>query len=232
MARLAKGTPAGLTLAAKGGHNGEHHNHNDVGSVVVALNGVPVFVDAGRPTYTAQTFGPDRYEIWTMQSSWHNVPEIRDAQQATGSSHAARDVSVDIGDLGSGLTLDIAGAYAGPESRCWLRRAHLDRRDGRVRITDSWDLRADAPPARTRVHFLAAGSVHLGRGYVDITALEEAGSVRLSWVPAEAPCTATVRVLDDPVLSDVWGDRLTRLEIDVTALGPIGTIVWTLEERK
>ena len=32
------------------------------------------------------------------------------------------------------------------------------------------------------------------------------------------------------MLSDVWGDRLTRLEIDVTALGPIGTFVWTVEE--
>ena len=32
-------------------------------------------------------------------------------------------------------------------------------------------------------------------------------------------------MLDDPMLSDVWGDRLTRLDIDVTALGPIGTLV-------
>ncbi len=61
LARPAAGSAAGLTLAVKGGHNGEHHNHNDVGSVVVALGGVPVLVDAGRPTYTAQTFGPDRY---------------------------------------------------------------------------------------------------------------------------------------------------------------------------
>ena len=51
----------GLTLAAKGGHNGESHNHNDVGSFIVAVDGVPAVADAGRPTYTAQTFGPDRY---------------------------------------------------------------------------------------------------------------------------------------------------------------------------
>ena len=50
----AAGSPDGLTLAAKGGHNGEHHNHNDVGSFVVASDGVPVLVDAGRPTYTAR----------------------------------------------------------------------------------------------------------------------------------------------------------------------------------
>jgi hypothetical protein len=34
------------------------------------------------------------------------------------------------------------------------------------------------------------------------------------------------------MLSDVWGERLTRLELDVTAQGPIGTIVWTLEETQ
>ena len=33
VARTSAGSAAGLTLAVKGGHNGEHHNHNDVGSV-------------------------------------------------------------------------------------------------------------------------------------------------------------------------------------------------------
>jgi hypothetical protein len=37
-----------------------------------------------------------------------------------------------------------------------------------------------------------------------------------------------VRTLDDPLLNDVWGERLTRLELDVSALGPIGTLVWTI----
>ncbi len=33
------------------------------------------------------------------------------------------------------------------------------------------------------------------------------------------------------MLSDVWGDRLTRLEIDVTALGPVGTLDLTVKEH-
>ena len=93
LARTAAGTSRGLTLAIKGGHNGEHHNHNDVGSVVVAVDGVPVIVDAGRPTYTAQTFGPDRYAIWTMQSGWHNVPEIRGTAQGQGAPVPGRATS-------------------------------------------------------------------------------------------------------------------------------------------
>ncbi|MBW4094682.1 MAG: hypothetical protein HIU81_04455, partial [Acidobacteria bacterium] len=73
VSRPASGTNLGLTLVVKGGHNGEHHNHLDVGSFIVASNGIPCVVDAGQPTYTAQTFGPRRYEIRPMQSRWHNT---------------------------------------------------------------------------------------------------------------------------------------------------------------
>jgi len=40
-----------------------------------------------------------------------------------------------------------------------------------------------------------------------------------------------VRELDDSMLSDVWGHRLTRLAIDVTAMGRVGTFTLTVEER-
>jgi len=199
---------------------------------VVALGGVPVLVDAGRPTYTAQTFGPDRYGIWTMQSSWHNAPEIRGSAQGHGKGFAARDVSAVRDDAGSRLNLDLAAAYPRDDVRHWRRTAALDRATGRVTVRDSWSL-ADAesePPSR--IHLVVAGVVRLGEGYADVAALEGAGSVRLRWQPAAAPCTATVRELDDPMLREVWGQRLTRLELDVTALTPIGTLELIVEELR
>lgn len=65
-----------LLVAVKGGHNAESHNHNDVGSFVVAVDGVPRVIDLGVGTYTRQTFSEDRYQIFTMQSDYHNLPRI------------------------------------------------------------------------------------------------------------------------------------------------------------
>jgi hypothetical protein len=226
LARDRAGTPAGLTLAIKGGHNAEHHNHNDIGSVVIASDGVPVVVDPGRPTYTAQTFGPDRYAIWTMQSSWHSVPEVAGTPQGVGRDFAARDVAPTPDGDRPGLSLDLAGAYPVPGLRSWRRAAHLERRHrdqtARVVVEDAWELEGDAGP--TRVRYLLAGEVALGRGAAVVHPLDGATPVRLTW-PADVPAAMHGRTLDDPMLTDVWGDHLTRLELDVTARRQVRVVV-------
>ncbi len=207
VARQSAGTAAGLTLAVKGGHNGEHHNHNDVGSFVVASDGVPVIVDAGRPTYTAQTFGPDRYAIWTMQSGWHNVPVIAGREQLPGAAYAAREVVVEIGDEASSLSLELAGAYEGVTS--WRRTARLDR-SGRVTIDDAWDPRG--LDGETSVRLLIAGEVEIDGASARVRPLDGASPVHVRWSPA-LRARLVERELDDAVLSNVWGPRLTRLDL-------------------
>ncbi|MGC5167548.1 heparinase II/III domain-containing protein [Luteimicrobium sp. DT211] len=214
VARRRAGSAAGLTLVAKGGHNGEHHNHDDVGSFVVAVDGVPAVVDAGRPTYTAQTFGPDRYLIRAMQSSWHNVPEVRGTPQATGAEHAARDVVATLDDAAA-LALDLADCYPGAGLRTWRRTARLDRSVGRVTVNDTWELEPRDAEAPTELHLLCAGDVTTTPGTATVRPGPGGATVVLRWPPDLA-----VRVdewtLDDPWLSESWGDRLTRLAIDVS----------------
>jgi hypothetical protein len=188
-------------------------------------------VDAGRPTYTAQTFGPERYELWPMQSDWHNVPEIRGTSQPPGREFTARSVDADIDDGHAQLVLDLAGAYPREDVRRWERTACLDRSTDRVTITvtDEWELDPADDARPTVVHLLLAGDVRLGAGSAAITALGGAGALVLGWHPETAAVTAEVRTLDDPMLSEVWGDRLTRLTIDV-GNAPYGVLTVTMEE--
>jgi len=211
LVRERAGTAAGLTLAIKGGHNGEHHNHNDVGSFVVASDGVPVLVDAGRPTYTKQTFGPGRYDIWTMQSAWHSVPLVGGAGQPAGAEFRATGVDADIAD--ATMRLDLAAAYDEPALTSLVRTARLDRTAGRVEIDDEWTTTARVPAVE---HLLVAGEVTLSPGGARIRPREDATPVRLRWTGG-LEARAEVRELDDPMLTSVWGPRLTRISIDVTA---------------
>lgn len=209
LARESAGTATGLTVAIKGGHNGEHHNHNDVGSFVVASDGVPVLVDAGRPTYTKQTFGPRRYDIWTMQSQWHSVPLVDGAGQSAGPQHRASRVTADPDS--ATLSLDLAPAYGTGALSSLVRTVRLDRVEHRVELVDRWV----APPGVEIVeHLLAAGEVTLVPGGARIVPLAGATPVRLRW-DADLSAHLEVRVLDDPMLTEVWGRTLTRIRIDV-----------------
>lgn len=98
-------------LAAKAGSNGESHNHNDVGSFTVYKNGRPVLIDIGVETYTAKTFSHRRYEIWTMQSAFHNLPTFGDVMQQDGEAFAAKQVEAVLGPDQASLTMELAEAY-------------------------------------------------------------------------------------------------------------------------
>ena len=91
-ARDREGSADGLYVAAWGSHNAQSHNHNDVGNAIVFVDGAPVLVDVGRPTYTSQTFSSRRYDIWAMQSAFHNLPTVNGQMQKDGRAFAAKNV--------------------------------------------------------------------------------------------------------------------------------------------
>ncbi|WP_271985740.1 heparinase II/III domain-containing protein [Pseudoclavibacter terrae] len=288
VAREREGSTSGLSVAVKGGHNDENHNHNDIGSFLVASDGVPVIVDAGRPSYDARTFSDRRYELWPMQSEWHNVPLIAGRGQPTGREYAADVFSVQTG-AGPSLELELAGAYDVDGLESWRREVALDRERAEVRIHDAWRwaaadaARAAAAPAPAtasptelwpsavreelnstspqlsasdadatdaadstdatdsadstdatdstdstdssaahapaQLRMLLAGDVALtpdsqGDDSAIITPLGGAPRVHVTW-SGDASATLTPIELDDPMLADVWGPRLVRLDLDV-----------------
>lgn len=99
-------------FSAKGGHNQEDHNHNDVGSFIFAKDGEQVFLDMGAGLYSRKYFSDERYTILETNSFGHNLPIINGEGQKAGREYRAKDVSVDCG-----FSLDISDAYAIPELR-------------------------------------------------------------------------------------------------------------------
>ena len=123
------------TLVCKGGHNGENHNHNDVGSFILAEGGEPVVVDAGNMIYTAKTFSKDRYSLWNVRAEWHNLPVVGGEAQREGAEHAARNVVC----TPEGMALDLEAAYSEAAGIRYLRRTFSLGTDG-LRLTDEGDL--------------------------------------------------------------------------------------------
>lgn len=132
-----------LFLAVKAGDNADSHNHNDVGSFTVYKDGLPVFIDIGVESYTKKTFSPQRYEIWTMQSAWHNLPSFDGVMQKDGEHYHAADVSYSLED--SSISMDIAPAYPSESPVASYRRRARLYKEEKIHITDTFSFRDDMP---------------------------------------------------------------------------------------
>ena len=130
----------GFFFAAKGGHNAESHNHNDLGTCVLYFDGNPCIIDIGRETYTAKTFSSRRYEIWTMQSQYHNVPKINGIDQHQGREYQAKNATFEADSKKAVFSTNISDAY--PEDAMvekWVRTYRLDR-NKRFVVQDNYQL--------------------------------------------------------------------------------------------
>jgi len=82
------------SFAAKGGHNAEPHNHNDMGSFIITKGDKIILNDLGAGKYTKDYFIPDtRYNYLVTGSQGHSVPIINGTYQLPGKDRSAKNVS-------------------------------------------------------------------------------------------------------------------------------------------
>ncbi|WP_105382728.1 heparinase II/III domain-containing protein [Neorhizobium alkalisoli] len=189
-----------FALAVKGGHNGESHNHNDVGSVTLYKDGRPFLIDVGVETYTAKTFSPQRYEIWTMQSAFHNLPTFDGVMQSDGEEFAARYMATEFNPAEARISLEIAGAYRDEaQVRSYQRTVSLLR--GRhVEIVDVYD--GDVPAV---LSLMTCVEPQVSAGAIDLPSLgriEVEGAGKMEVEPIE---------IRDARLGISWPSRIYRL---------------------
>lgn len=208
----AKGVK-GFYLAAKGGHNAESHNHNDVGNFIVYHDGSPVIIDVGVETYTAKTFGKDRYSIWTMQSAYHNLPTINGVMQKDGREYQASNVKFAGDDESARFSLDIARAYpSDAKVKSWFRTLTLNRGQDVV-ITDRYELRDLVKPFSISLMTSCVpttdndGVVHLRTGAGGDTDQ----SISLLYDREKFSVAIEPIAIEDPRLRSSWGKRIYRL---------------------
>ena len=124
------------SVAIKGGHNAELHNHNDVGSYTIMMDGVEMCGDPGGEVYTRRTFSRDRYVSKMLNSYAHPVPVVGGRLQKGGRKAAAKILKTDFTDAEDTVVIDCTAAYDVPALKSLVRTMVFNRAKNTVTITD------------------------------------------------------------------------------------------------
>jgi Heparinase II/III-like protein len=219
-AREKTGSAEGFYVALQAASNGRPHGHNDSGSFIVFYCGEPVFIDVGVEAYTAQTFGKDRYKLWTMQSGFHNLPTIGGVMQHEGDAFQATGLQYESGARTS-VSANLATAYpkeAGVSR--WDRTLTLDRGARKVELAEEFRLSREAP---VMLSFMCAKEPVVSADGVKV------GGVLLGFDGAVLKATVEKIALTDAGLKHSWGDAVWRVMLASVGLVTKGS--WRMEMR-
>src|SRR5690606_29820424 len=213
-------------LAAKGGHNNESHNHNDVGTFSLYVDTIPFFVDAGVGTYMRQTFGSERYSIWTMQSNYHNLPTINGFAQLNGANYKSSDARFD--NRYNRFSLDISKAYPKEAAvKTWYRTYTLSSKE--LKIEDAFELTTTKQPHI--INFLVAAKPDtVKKGIISLR--KEGKEVILHYPYQQFDVEVDTIELTDKKLSSVWGKELYRIKLVAKSTHIKGKYVYTIQKNK
>lgn len=209
--RENQGSTKGLFFAAKGGHNAESHNHNDIGNFILYIDGEPGLIDAGVDTYVKATFSKDRYTLWNMQSQWHNTPSINGHMQMNGRKFEASEVNFTKSGRDQKFSLDISKAY--PEEAgvsLWKREFIFSGTKGLLTLKEDYKLNKFEKPFD--LHFMTSMNIIEEKdGRVRIS--RDGKSILMDFDPKLFEVVIEDRHIAEGRLRDMWGDQLKRISL-------------------
>ena len=198
---------------AKGGNNGESHNHNDVGNFMIYKDGDPVLIDLGKGTYTKQTFSSQRYQLWYTQSQWHNCPIVNGIDQLAGENFTASHVKFIGAAAKEVFTMDLAKAYpAAAAVKEWQRQFTYNRNVQELTVADSFEL--DKYLAPSVLSFVACRQpVKEKDGLVRLASASGTGSMTMTYNPSLLDMDIEEQAVDDTSIASVWGKTVYRIKL-------------------
>jgi hypothetical protein len=229
-ARDKAGSIEGFFFAAKGGHNDESHNHNDLGTCVLYFNGKPCLIDIGRENYVAKTFSSRRYEIWTMQSQYHNLPKINGIDQMQGRQYMAKNTTFSADAKKAVFSTDISGAYieeAGVEK--WIRSYQLDR-GKKFTILDNYEFK-ESGNNLTTLNFVTYCTVtEIAPGILNLAG--DGFRLEMNYNTKSVSPVFEFNEVTDTALKRYWPDGITRIVFTIKDPGLKGKNQIILSEGK
>lgn len=215
--RDREGSFHGFFFGAKGGFNAESHNHNDVGSCIIYYDGKPCLIDLGREEYVAKTFSSRRYEIWTMQSGFHNLPVINGTDQKDGASFMAKNSTFKADAKSVTFSTDIAGAYPqDAKVKSWVRSYTLNRGKSFV-ISDKYELSQvdKAPTSSNLITYCKVSEIKPG-----VLKFEGEGfTLSMSYNPKVVKPVIEFKEITDRSLKRYWPNGVTRVKLEFVNAG-------------
>lgn len=230
-----KGT---FCLAVKAGDNDDSHNHNDTGSFTVYRDGKPLFVDIGVETYQKKTFSPRRYEIWTMQSQYHNLPtfyEVGDGRgasadasdagdadgagllsgggimQQAGPQYAAKDIACRMEPEITRIRMDLSDAYSDERVRAYVRTVTLE--NGCLTVEDRADCKPLVPVLSLITSAMPVWEEHAGILVIGKDMTEADAPAECTGLPAADPAASQVPAATAVRITGAASVQIERLPI-------------------
>ncbi len=165
--RAGPATTRRFSATLLGGHNGVNHNHNDLGTFTVVLDGRTLVLDPGAEVYSFRTFSAQRYESQLLNSYGHPVPRVAGRLQEAGPEWRARVLVKEFSPDTDRMVLDLRTAYDVPSLRKLEREFLFDRRGaGSLTITDRVEF---AEPAAFESALITPGKVAIDGARIRLT---------------------------------------------------------------
>lgn len=136
-------------FAVKGGNNGESHNHNDVGSFILARNDKQILCDIGAGAYSEGYHTNKRYTFFHPSSFSHNLPFFDGVGQ---DGYRREDVKLDYNKDEESVYMDFTNGYGYEKLERAERKLYFG--ESKIKLCDKFTMKESAKITERFVSFI------------------------------------------------------------------------------